>query len=203
MEVLDPSTATITKTIHILNASGIAAYPTETFYALGARYDHPEAIHRIYDLKKRPPDKALPVIISDRSQLSYLITSLPKIAEILMDQFWPGPLTLILPALPGLADGIVYERKIAVRIPGPSFALDLVRAAGFPITSTSANPSGLPPATSAKMITDYFPYGIDLLINGDTTKAISPSTIVDLCDKVPRIVRAGVIPSEVVMKILS
>ncbi|NLI30772.1 MAG: threonylcarbamoyl-AMP synthase [Nitrospiraceae bacterium] len=194
MDLLTPSADTIARTVSVLNAGGIAAYPTETFYGLGARFDRADAVDRIYVLKHRPPDKALPVIIADREQLFLLAASVPATAEILIDRFWPGPLTLILPALPGLTNGIVHEQKIAVRIPGPSFAFDLVNAAGFPITSTSANPSGQPPAATAGMIREYFPHGIDLLIDGGTAASSLPSTIVDLCGDSPRILREGAIP---------
>jgi len=193
MELLKPSADTIARTIAVLNTGGIAAYPTETFYGLGARFDRADAVDRIYALKHRPPDKALPVIIADREQLSLLAASVPPPAGILIDRFWPGPLTLILPALPGLTDGIVHEQKIAVRIPGPSFAFDLVRAAGFPITSTSANPSGQLPASTPEMIREYFPHGIDLLIDGGAAASPLPSTIVDLCGDSPRIIREGAI----------
>jgi len=194
MDLLTPSADTIARTVSVLNAGGIAAYPTETFYGLGARFDRADAVDRIYVLKHRPPDKALPVIIADREQLFLLAASVPATAEILIARFWPGPLTLILPALPGLTNGIVHEQKIAVRIPGPSFAFDLVNAAGFPITSTSANPSGQPPAATAGMIREYFPHGIDLLIDGGTAASSLPSTIVDLCGDSHRFLREGAIP---------
>lgn len=190
------------KTVELLLNGGIAAYPTETFYGLGAKFDLIPAVERIYALKHRPLDKALPVIIADRGQMALLVEDIPAAAGPLMDRFWPGPLTLILPARPGLTEGIVHERRIAVRIPGPSFALDLVRRAGFPITSTSANPSGMPPARNIGMIRSYFADGIDIAIDGSEAILQTPSTILDLCGKLPRIVRAGAIPEESIFGVL-
>lgn len=202
MDILTPSENAIAKTVAILNTGGIAAYPTETFYGLGARFDHAHALNRIYALKHRPQDKALPVIIANRHQLALLAETVPVTAEVLIERFWPGPLTLILPARSSLTEGIVYEQKIAVRIPGPSFALELVHAAGFPITSTSANPSGMPPARNIAMITGYFAHGIDLIVNGGETVSLTPSTIIDLCGEIPRIVREGAISPETILDTL-
>lgn len=196
MEILAASHTAISRAIEILLAGGIAAYPTETFYGLGAKFDNARAVERIYTIKHRPQDKALPVIIANHEQLSLLTGSIPEMAETLISTFWPGPLTLILHARPGLTEGIVHERKVAVRMPGPSFALDLVTATGFPITSTSANPTGMPPARNSGMIIDYFSLGIDLVVDGGEAASRRPSTIVDLCGELPRIVRDGAIPQD-------
>ncbi len=188
--------------IKLLNAGRVVAYPTETLYGLGARYDDVNAISRIYAMKRRPADKALPLIIGSRTQLGLLTEMRDHRAAVLMERFWPGPLTLIVPARPGLTEGIVHEKNIAVRIPGPSFALDLVSAAGYPITSTSANVSGLPAAGSARMVVAYFGDDIDLVIDGGESPASLPSTIVDLTAADPVIVREGVIPAASILALI-
>lgn len=192
----------ISRAIEHLTAGHVVAYPTETFYGLGARHDDRNAIRRIYALKQRPEDKALPVIIGSYPQLAMLTDMTDHRADILTSHFWPGPLTIIVPARRGLTEGIVNNQKIAVRLPGPSFALDLVSAAGYPITSTSANLSGLPPAASVRMVTGYFGDTIDFVIDGGESRATLPSTIVDLTSDVAAIVREGIIPAASILALL-
>lgn len=181
----------ITKAIAVLKNGGIVAYPTETFYGLGAKYDMDSALERLYEIKKRPKEKAMPLIIGNREELSFITDSVNEQANDLMDRFWPGPLTILFRARPSLSEYIVSESKVAVRIPGESFALRLAKTAGFPITSTSANISGMPPADSASLVFDYFGEGVDLIIDGGKTKGRLPSTIVDITGDLPKIIRHG------------
>lgn len=181
----------INKAIAVLKSGGIVAYPTETFYGLGAKYDIDSALKRLYEIKNRPQEKAMPLIIGSREELFLITDSVNKSAMDLMDRFWPGPLTILFRARPGLSEYISSENKVAVRIPGESFALRLARAAGFPITSTSANISGMPPADNASMVSDYFGEVIDLIIDGGKTNGGLPSTIVDVTGDMPKIIRHG------------
>ncbi|HET6515148.1 MAG TPA: L-threonylcarbamoyladenylate synthase [Thermodesulfovibrionales bacterium] len=185
----------IGKALAILRRGGIISYPTETFYGLGVKFDLPDSLKKLYELKRRPKKKAMPVIIGDRRSLSdVLLMSLSPAAEALVEQFWPGPLTLLLPAKEGLSDYLTARTgKIAVRIPGESFALHLARRAGFPITATSANVSGMPPADDIETVMKYFGEDIDLLIDGGKTPGGAPSTIVDISEEGFRIVRQGAI----------
>lgn len=177
----------------------VIAYPTETFYALGVKFDMPDAQRKLYELKKRPQEKAMPVIIGDISLLSALVSkewlaNIPSSAKALMDRFWPGPLTLLLPAKEGLPEYLTANTgMIGVRIPGESFALQLAKKSGFPITATSANISGLPPAKDADEVRRYFDGGIDLLIDGGTAPGGLPSTIVDASGRKMAIIREGTI----------
>lgn len=185
--------------VDILLGGGIVAYPTETFYALGVKSDMPEALKKLYELKKRPQEKAMPLIIGDRSLLAGLVpdewlANIPLAARLLMDRFWPGPLTLLLPAREGLPEYLTADTgKIGVRIPGNSFALELAQRAGFPITATSANISAMPPAENADVVRGYFGEGIDLLIDGGQTPGGLPSTIVSVSGNNIGIVREGLI----------
>lgn len=181
----------INKAIAVLKSGGIVAYPTETFYGLGAKYDIDSALKRLYEIKNRPQEKAMPLIIGSREELFLITDSVNKSAMDLMDRFWPGPLTILFRARPGLSEYISSENKVAVRIPGESFALRLAMAAGFPITSTSANISGMPPADNASMVSDYFGGVIDLIIDGGKTTGGLPSTIVDVTGDMPKIIRHG------------
>ena len=181
----------IESAISVLSNGGIVAYPTETLYGLGAKYDDEQAVKRLFGLKKRPMDKTVPIIIGSIEQLPLLAERVNNAAADLISRFWPGPLTLIFHARRGLNRYITSDRKVAVRIPGDSFALHLVRSAGFPITATSANISGMPPARNVAMIFSFFNKGIDLIVDGGEAQTIVPSTIVDVTEDTPIILREG------------
>jgi L-threonylcarbamoyladenylate synthase len=186
--------------VDILIFGGIVVYPTETFYGIGAKFDREDALHKLYELKQRPERKALPLIISSRDLLTHVVSSTNNMAVSLMDRFWPGPLTLILPAKENLASYITADtHAVAVRIPGESFALRLAQYARFPITATSANPTGKPPAQDTATVVDYFGDTIDLIIDGGHTKGIHPSTIVDVRGGNIEIVREGAIKRDLLM----
>ncbi|HBR22256.1 MAG TPA: threonylcarbamoyl-AMP synthase [Nitrospiraceae bacterium] len=189
------------RAVEILNNGGIVAFPTETFYGLGVKFDKEASLRKLYELKKRTKEKPMPLIIGDRESLSRIAASVNETAESLMDKFWPGPLTLLLKAKSDLSSYLTANTgRIAVRIPGESAALHLVREAGFPITATSANLSGMPPADDADAIIRYFGEEIDIVIDGGRTAGGLPSTIVDVTEKSIRIVREGAIPRSVLEK---
>ena len=179
--------------MRILRQGGIIAYPTETFYGLGAKYDIEPALKRLYDIKKRPGKMAMPLIIGDMEQLAMLTEVIPDKAGALISKFWPGPLTLLFEARSGLSDFIVAENKVAVRMPGESFALSLARASGFPVTATSANISGMPPGKNISMVMNYFNDVFDLIVNGGELESILPSTIVDATGPELTVLRQGLI----------
>ncbi|PIP70149.1 MAG: threonylcarbamoyl-AMP synthase [Nitrospirae bacterium CG22_combo_CG10-13_8_21_14_all_44_11] len=189
------------RAVEILNNGGIVAFPTETFYGLGVRFDMENSLRKLYELKKRPKEKPMPLIIGSRASLSMLAASVNEIAESLMDKFWPGPLTLLLKAKKGLSSYLTADTgRIAVRIPGESTALYLAREAGFPITATSANISGMPPAEDADAVIRYFGEKIDMVIYGGRTAGGLSSTIADVTDKKIKIVREGAIARSVFEK---
>ena len=184
----------------VIKGGGIVAYPTETFYGLGARYDHEPALKRLYELKQRPREKAMPLIIGSMEQLFLLADSVGAPARELMRAFWPGPLTILLRARSGLSEYIVSGNKVAVRIPGESFALRLARAADLPVTATSANISGRPPADSVRMVQDYFDARVDLIIDCGKTRGTKPSTIVDASGEELKLLRDGALDISPVLK---
>jgi len=191
------------RAVDVLMQGGIVAYPTETFYGLGVKFDIDDSLERLHDIKQRPRDKALPVIIGSRELLPALVSSINDTAEYLMKKFWPGPLTLILPAKDNLSHYITGGTcTVAVRIPGESFALRLAESAFFPVTATSANISGEPPAQDAETVLKYFGDSVNLVIDGGTAKGTLPSTIVDVTGENLHIVREGTIKSGVLLNAL-
>lgn len=184
-------------TADMLKKGGIIAYPTETFYGLGAKFDMEDSLKKLYDIKQRPEEKAMPLIIGNKELLTVITASMNKTAVSLMDRFWPGPLTLIFPAKENLSEYITAgTHKVAVRIPGESFALYLAITASFPITATSANLSGTSPAQDAETVIRYFGDKIDLIIDGGTTSGGLPSTIVDVTGDEIKLLREGMIKKE-------
>lgn len=189
--------------LKVLTEGGIIAYPTETFYALGARYDHPVALERLCSVKSRATDRTLPLIIGSEEHLSLLAEHVPTLARRLMGRFWPGPLTVVLPARADLDGRITSGGKVALRIPGESFALRLAKVSPFPVTATSANISGKPPADTASMVTAYFGDSVDAVFDGGKTPGGLPSTIVDAAGETLQILREGAIPARDVLLALT
>lgn len=192
MRLLTP--AQLDEAAEIIISGGIVAYPTETFYGLAARYDSPDALRRIAHMKGRTPDKAaLPLIIADKAMLGMLMEGAPDDLERkLMDERWPGPLTMLIRARSGLPTPVVALGTVAVRVPGSEIARELARSVGMPITSTSANPTGLLPAHLPGMVIKYFEHeGLDAVIDAGPTPGGLPSTIVSVQAGGVIIVRPG------------
>jgi L-threonylcarbamoyladenylate synthase len=201
MTIIQPAKSGLSEALEkaseIIKKGGVIAYPTETFYGLGAKFDDITALKKLYGIKHRSWNKALPLIIGEKGELDLIASAITGSAEKLADKFWPGPLTLLLPAKPYISEFITAKTgKIAVRTPGKSFALDLARLLGFPITATSANISGMPPADNADDVIRYFNDALDLIIDCGKTPGGKPSTIVDASAEKIRFLRAGAISIE-------
>ncbi|MBA4372414.1 MAG: threonylcarbamoyl-AMP synthase [Thermodesulfovibrio sp.] len=188
----------------VLAAGGIACFPTETFYGLGVKYDHRPAHEKLFGLKQRPQDKPLPLIIGAIDMLDCLVARVSAVEELLMRSFWPGPLTLLLPARQDLPDFITSGRpgRVAVRIPGASVALELAKSLDYPITATSANISGMPAADNPGDVARYFGERVDLVIDGGKTPGGRSSTIVEVLGEHVRVIRQGVISEDELAKVL-
>jgi len=187
----------------IIRRGGVVAYPTETFYGLGIKYDDNSAMKKLYKLKYRSSEKAMPLIIGDTALLELIAVKITHAAEKLIRQFWPGPLTILFYAKENIAGFVTAETgKIAVRIPGESFALELARELMFPITATSANISGSPPAETADDVARSFGGKIDLIVDCGKTPGGAASTIVDASEERIVILRAGKISSEEILAAL-
>jgi L-threonylcarbamoyladenylate synthase len=178
----------------MLKRGGVIAYPTESFYALGVTATDAGAVKRLFELKKRPAEKPLPLIVGTMNTLLSVVINVPDQAGDLIRKYWPGPLTLIFEAqdrIPPVLTG--QTGKVAVRIPGESTALDLARYINVAITATSANPAGERPAVTAEEVADCFADTVELIIDGGQTPGGKPSTIVDVTLSPPKVLREGAI----------
>ena len=198
----DPAPA-IAEAAEILKKGGLVAYPTESFYALGADALNPEAVSKVFDVKGRSETKPLPVIVHDKSEITLLTKGLSPLARNAVERLMPGPVTLVLWASDAVPDGLTGGTgKIGIRLPVHEVASGLAQALGGPVTATSANLSGLPGLTTAKEVISSLP-GIDLILDGGATPGAPPSTVVDLTCDPPRILREGRIAKSRIMELLA
>jgi L-threonylcarbamoyladenylate synthase len=185
----------IQEIVGVLQNDGIIVYPTETFYGLGAHALSAMAIKRVYRLKKRASHKPLSVVISDLSMLPQIVAGEPLYLRPLISEFWPGKLTIILKASSAVPDELLGPKgTVGVRISAHHWVRTLVRQARFPITATSANISGESPISDAENAKRLFQGVVDLIVDGGKTEGLLPSTIVDLSEDKPRLLREGAIP---------
>ena len=175
----------------MLEEHGVVALPTETFYGLAVSVFDQVACERVFEIKGRPSTRALPCIVSGMEQLETVASEIPALAKELSTRFWPGPLTLIVPARATVA--VASETgTIAVRVSSLPLARELAAIAG-PVTATSANVSGAPPATRADEIIAQLGDSVDLVLDGGATSGGLASTIVDVTSGKLELVRAGAI----------
>ena len=187
------------ETIHTVQHGGVIAFPTDTVYGIGASLDHPEALRRIYEIKGRSAAKPLPVLLSSIDHISLVAERPQEPVLALLRQFWPGALTLALPALPNMPSEIVHaDGTVGVRVPNHSIALTICERTGGAIATTSANRSGHPPACTPDDIIDQLGSKIDVVLHGGITPCGSPSTVLRLDDATIAVIRAGSIPPEVI-----
>ena len=187
----------------IIKNGGLVAFPTETVYGLGANALDENASSKIYDAKGRPSDNPLIVHIADIEALEKIVETVPKKAKILADKFWPGPLTMIFRK----RDCVPYKTSggldtVAVRMPDNKIAIELIRKSGGYIAAPSANTSGRPSPTTARHVLDDMDGKIDAIIDGGAVGIGIESTIVDLSEDIPVILRPGYISREMISDLI-
>ena len=181
--------------IEVLKAGGVVAYPTETFYGLGVDAFNEDALQRIYAIKQRDFFQPLSVLIPRQDSLSEYAEDTPEVAWKLIDRFWPGPLTLVVSAASCLPSVLCSQtNKVAGRISSHPSAKALTEDLGSPITATSANISGATSPTTPEEVARQLGDTVDLIIDGGQTKGDKPSTIVDVTQTPPQLIREGAIP---------
>lgn len=187
----------------VIRSGGLVAFPTETVYGLGGDATNPEASRKIYAAKGRPSDNPLIVHIADFSQLRNIVAEVPQEAEKLAEAFWPGPLTMILRK----NDVIPYETTggldtVAIRMPSHPVARAFLQDSGCMIAAPSANTSGRPSPTTAQHVWEDLHGKIEILLDGGPVGIGIESTIVDLSEERPMILRPGFITQEMLSAVL-
>jgi L-threonylcarbamoyladenylate synthase len=184
--------------LEALERGAIVAAASESVFGLLADAAHQDAILRLLRVKSRSEEKGIPVLLPNRESWQSLVQEIPPLAARLADAFWHGPLTIALPAAPGLPEQLLLGGSVAARLPGPSPAAELARAFGRPLTGTSANPPGEPASASADVVAGYFGDALragDLFVVDEPGPGGSVSTVVVVRDARVEIVRVGAISS--------
>ncbi len=176
----------------LLREGEVVAFPTDTVYGVGAIAFERFAVRQIFDLKHRPPDKALPVFITQVYDLNLVACNVPNRAWSLLQELWPGALTVVLPKVAALPNDVTAgAATVAVRIPDHPTSLELVMQAGRPLAVTSANLSGRPTPTTAQGVAQQLGSDLPLVLDGGPSPSSQPSTIIDLSVSPPRLLRQG------------
>jgi L-threonylcarbamoyladenylate synthase len=173
---------------------GVVAIATDTLYGLAADPFNRQAVERVFAVKGRDAERALPLVAADVAQVVRDIGQLPPSAARLAGRFWPGPLTLILPAPPAIAAAVTGGTgRVGIRVPALAITRAVCAAVGHPVTATSANLSGQPATADPDIVERSLGPRLDYLLDTGPAPGGLPSTIVDVCDATPRLVRAGAI----------
>jgi L-threonylcarbamoyladenylate synthase len=185
----------------ILKEGGLVAFPTDTVYGIGVSAFNARAIDRIFRVKARSLDKAVPILLADVSQLKQVALPVTGDAAKLIRHFWPGALTLILPKASHLPANLSTTKTIGVRIPDLALTCDLLRLTG-PLAVTSANLSGKPSAITARQALEQLDGKVDLIIDGGPAPGGLASTVVDCSRGILQILREGPITREQIDQLL-
>jgi len=183
--------------ISILKQGGLVAFPTDTVYGLGAGANNQQAVARVYRVKERPQNIALPLLLANVSQIGEVAEPVPPIAWLLAHNFLPGALTMVLPKSNSVRDIVTAGGiTVAVRVPAHPIPIALAEGLGAPIVGTSANVSGKLSALTADEVYSQFGSKIDLVIDGGRCPGGRESTIIDVTGEEPIILREGAISRE-------
>jgi L-threonylcarbamoyladenylate synthase len=186
----------------VLRQGGLVVFPTDTVYGVGAAVDRPEAVARIYLVKGRPLDRPIPVLISSLDQIERLVTRVDERVRRLAEAFWPGALTIVLPAQDWLPEEIVRDTgAVGLRMPDHPVALAVIEASGGALATTSANRSGEKEACTAEEALEALGDRVELIIDGGRSPGGVPSTVVAVADDSLRILRVGALDPELVERV--
>jgi L-threonylcarbamoyladenylate synthase len=189
-----PAPAMLETAARVLRGGALVAFPTETFYGLGAHALDPAAVGRVFQAKGRPGDKPLLVLVDSVAMVERVARDVPARARRLMERYWPGALTLVLAAHPSLPTALTAGTgTIGVRLSGHPVARALVTALGAPITAPSANPHGAPSPRTAGEVAASLGACIDLVLDGGPTPGGPASTLLDLTRAAAVVLRAGAV----------
>ena len=189
-----PDLGVMRQAAQILRVGGLVAFPTETFYGLGAAGLDGAAVRRVFEIKGRPASMPLLLLVDSRAMAASVAAEIPPRARDLMERHWPGALTLVLRATPRVPPEVTAGAgTVGVRVSAHAVARALVQALGEPVTAPSANPTGAPPPVTAEEVLAYFGGVIDLILDAGVTPGGAPSTVLDVTVDPPRVIRQGAV----------
>ena len=200
----EPEPEIIKEAAGVIRRGGVVVFPTRCLYGLGADAMDPDAVERVIRIKQRPPDNPILVLIHAEKQLEILVEKIPPAATAIMAAFWPGRVTLVFDArgtLPGLLTA--QTGKIGVRLPGHPAAAAILGQVKSPVTGTSANLSGRPGCSRLSDLDPEIAGQADLVLDGGTLQGGSGSTVVDVTEAPPRILREGQVTAGEIMGALN
>ncbi len=181
----------------------VIVFPTETLYGLGADALNSRAVDKVFQFKGRDAKNPIPVLAADLGMLEMLVAAVPAAAKKLIDSFWPGPLTLVLPARSEIPKPLVNKTGgVGVRISSHPITTKLVGRFGRPLTATSANPSGQEPARTLEEARRYFSGAIEIFIDGGRLESKTGSTVIELLNHKSRIIREGEISAAAIAQVI-
>jgi len=189
-----PDPMVLAEAAKLLQGGGLVAFPTETVYGLGADATNPQAIARLNQVKGRPPEKPYSWHLYAPEQIRNVVPVVPPLAQRLMERFWPGPLTIVMPGPEG--------KTLGFRLPGHPIARAFLQACGVPVVAPSANRSGSPPPTDAQEVLAALDGSFDCLLDGGPTRLGRESTVVEVMGDRVEIRRQGAISTHEILSLL-
>jgi L-threonylcarbamoyladenylate synthase len=194
--ILENDRASALEAVAVLRSGGLICYPTDTVYGIGAAAADDAAVRRLCAVKGRPPDKPLPLLLAEAADAARIAEVTP-LAQTLAHRFWPGPLTIVMRKLPSYRSlALAGQDTVALRVPDREIARSIVRTFGWPVTGTSANRAGAPPPASAVEVQFQLGEMVDLIIDGGSCRGREESTVIDITQDPPRILRQGAVSRE-------
>jgi L-threonylcarbamoyladenylate synthase len=188
--------------VSVLQQGGLVAFPTDTLYALGAHAFIDKGVRRVYQVKRRPLEMALPLLLANAADMEKVAVHVPQVAWDLAERFWPGALTLVLHKGTSVSSLVTAGKAtVAVRVPNHPLALKLIKATGAPLTGTSANRSGESDPVTAEEVRQQLGKEVDVILDEGACPLEGASTIVDVTLDTPRVVREGAIPTSLLAQV--
>ncbi|MFB3901985.1 MAG: L-threonylcarbamoyladenylate synthase [Acidobacteriota bacterium] len=198
IDPVNPEPSALERVVRVIRSGGVIVYPTDTIYGLGCVADQPAAVERVLRIKQREGEKGLLLLVPGSESAGSLCSEVPPSFEPLAREFWPGPVTFLLPAHLDLSNLIAGDRGlVGIRNPDSRYLHLLMEAIPGPLVSTSANISGEPPSGRVGELKEQLADKVDLFVDGGDVEKVVPSTVVDLSVIPPCVVRAGVLGTEV------
>lgn len=194
----------IDKAAEVLLSGGVVAYPTESFYGLAVDVANESAVRRLFFIKKRPLDSPILILIPSADVLDKYVKHIPPVAFKLMDEFWPGGLTMVFDARPNISFLLTGgTKKIGIRLSSHRVATLLANALKAPVSGTSANISAMPPCKTAQEVLRSLGKNVDMILDDGETSGEKGSTLIDVTVEPPRILREGMISESRLRKFIS